>query len=459
MDRIRTLAEELGCDVNRANADGATPVYIAAQKGQVEAIRVLHELGGDVNRAEASGVTPVCIAAYMGRAEAIRVLHELGADYTRVCSVGSASVAMLKCILAALGLVRGGAKAVKQRRLLDEAIKRKTADLDDGGAATTRATATGTASTVNPVAAAAAAATAAGTSAAAAARGTKRKPSGPPDDRERGEVMASPVPAMRVPRAGAQQAHADDVVVQRTETAQQRSAAARRAATVLTHAPTPDSLPRPPVAGVALASPVDLPRPTPQSQRGAGAQARCVKVESDGGWPAEFHSLRLQPFDEEEYELLRARFFTEYEVTSGARESRTRGGTLRTTARVVGTTVAIAEWPRLRRAVEQLHVSGRHEEALRQLRCLRHYMTRVQHATLPRVLRGEDAASGFVHGEVVSLLSDDEDADEGGTEDGSRSALVDVEALQEILLGRVLAAAAEGPRPPAKRIKIEAAKA
>ena len=33
------------------------------------------------------------------------------------------------------------------------------------------------------------------------------------------------------------------------------------------------------------------------------------------------------------------------------------------------------------------------------------------------------------------------------------------EALQEILLGRVLAAAAEGPRPPAKRIKIEAAKA
>ena len=76
-----------------------------------------------------------------------------------------------------------------------------------------------------------------------------------------------------------------------------------------------------------------------------------------------------------------------------------------------------------------------------------------------RVFFDKATAGGFLHGEVVSLLSDDEDADEGGTEDGSRSAPIDVEALQEILLGRVLAAAAEGPRPPAKRIKIEAAKA
>ena len=91
--------------------------------------------------------------------------------------------------------------------------------------------------------------------------------------------------------------------------------------------------------------------------------------------------------------------------------------------------------------VEALHANGQHEEALRHLRCLRHYMTLVQHATMPRVLRGEAAAGGFLPGEVVSLLSDDEDV----------NAPIDVDALEEILLGP---AAAEGQRA-AKRMKAE----
>ena len=44
---IRVLAE-LGADVNTPIDDGATPVFIAAQNGHVDAIRVLKELGANV---------------------------------------------------------------------------------------------------------------------------------------------------------------------------------------------------------------------------------------------------------------------------------------------------------------------------------------------------------------------------------------------------------------------------
>ena len=213
--------------------------------------------------------------------------------------------------------------------------------------------------------------------------------------------------------------------------------------------PPAAAAPTPQMAPAAAASPVRL-RLVPQPAHLLPRPAVPFLLESDGGWPAEFQPLRLQSFDGAEYELLRERFFTVYNVTSGARESCTRGGTLRVTTRVVGKKVAIAEWPRLRCAVEALHANGQHEEALRHLRCLRHYMTLVQHATLPRVLRGEAAAGGFLPGEVVSLLSDDEDANEDVGAKGGHSAPIDVDALEEILLGP----AVDGTRA-AKRIKAE----
>jgi ankyrin repeat protein len=56
---IKALVE-LGANVNTLGNDKATPVYIAAQKGHVSAIRALYELGGDVNTPkEDNGSTPV----------------------------------------------------------------------------------------------------------------------------------------------------------------------------------------------------------------------------------------------------------------------------------------------------------------------------------------------------------------------------------------------------------------
>jgi hypothetical protein len=134
-----------------------------------------------------------------------------------------------------------------------------------------------------------------------------------------------------------------------------------------------------------------------------------IKTESDGGWTAEFQPLREKAYDDQEYRRLHALFFAERHKEAGARESRTRGGRLRVTTRIVGTTTRIAEWPRLRDTVLELHEAGNQEEALRHLRCLEHYMMRVRPGVLPRALRVDSSANGFADEEVVELLDSDED--------------------------------------------------
>jgi hypothetical protein len=169
-----------------------------------------------------------------------------------------------------------------------------------------------------------------------------------------------------------------------------------------------------------------------------------VKVEQDGGWPAEFQQLRQKPFDEADYARLHEIFFAKRPVVAGSRESRTRHGTLRVTERVVREKAMIEDWPRLNSQVESMHAAGQHEEALRHLRCLEFFLSHVGHPFLPRALRADGSADGFAAGEVVELLSDDDD-------DADKPEIIDVEALQTLILGP------EGSTmpPPVKKIKVE----
>jgi ankyrin repeat protein len=58
------MVSELGADVDQADYHGATPLYIAAQLGNLEMVRCLGtELGADVNKAMEAGSTPLLIAA------------------------------------------------------------------------------------------------------------------------------------------------------------------------------------------------------------------------------------------------------------------------------------------------------------------------------------------------------------------------------------------------------------
>ena len=58
---------ELGADINKANDDGATPLYIATEKGHEAVVRALIEADADVNKANDDDETPLFTAAEEGQ--------------------------------------------------------------------------------------------------------------------------------------------------------------------------------------------------------------------------------------------------------------------------------------------------------------------------------------------------------------------------------------------------------
>jgi ankyrin repeat protein len=58
VDVIKVLVD-LGADVTTPTNEGATPVYIAAQKGHLDVIKVLVNLGANVCTPKNNGCTPV----------------------------------------------------------------------------------------------------------------------------------------------------------------------------------------------------------------------------------------------------------------------------------------------------------------------------------------------------------------------------------------------------------------
>jgi hypothetical protein len=149
-----------------------------------------------------------------------------------------------------------------------------------------------------------------------------------------------------------------------------------------------------PAAQAAAAQPTQPPPPPPR-QPAAPPTATPVKVERDGGWPGEFQELRRRPFDAAEHERL-----TQFFLAPGGRAV-PRGG--RVTRSRQDETARLAEWPRLNQAVRAMHASGQWEEALGHLRC-------------------------FVDGEEVDLVDESD-------EEGDGLGVIDVEALESLLIG------------------------
>ena len=58
---------ELGADINKAQDNGATPLFMAAQTGYEVVVRTLIEAGADINKAKDTGATPLFVAAEEGQ--------------------------------------------------------------------------------------------------------------------------------------------------------------------------------------------------------------------------------------------------------------------------------------------------------------------------------------------------------------------------------------------------------
>ena len=63
---VRALIEA-GADVNKAEARGVTPLYIAAQNGFEAVLRALIEAGADINQVAVNGSTPLSVSMLLAR--------------------------------------------------------------------------------------------------------------------------------------------------------------------------------------------------------------------------------------------------------------------------------------------------------------------------------------------------------------------------------------------------------
>jgi ankyrin repeat protein len=62
---VRALIE-MGADTEASDADGATPLHIAAYHGHAEAVTTLVELGADIGALSGTGETPLQLSIRKG---------------------------------------------------------------------------------------------------------------------------------------------------------------------------------------------------------------------------------------------------------------------------------------------------------------------------------------------------------------------------------------------------------
>jgi ankyrin repeat protein len=76
------LVKDLQADVNKADLDGCTPLWLAVQLGDLAMVRVLgKELHAEINKADQKGYSPLRVAVQQGSFAIVQCLvKELGAD-------------------------------------------------------------------------------------------------------------------------------------------------------------------------------------------------------------------------------------------------------------------------------------------------------------------------------------------------------------------------------------------
>jgi ankyrin repeat protein len=81
--RLEEILNSNGEPVDIRDPDGNTPLHVAADRDQAEAIRFLLSHGANINATNKLGMTPLMLAAKTGSLDAVKVLLKKGADTKR----------------------------------------------------------------------------------------------------------------------------------------------------------------------------------------------------------------------------------------------------------------------------------------------------------------------------------------------------------------------------------------
>ena len=73
-DIVRTILDNTSTEINERNPDGATPLFVASQRGHQEVVRMLLARGADVRIARFDGVDPKEIARRNGHDVVFRLI-------------------------------------------------------------------------------------------------------------------------------------------------------------------------------------------------------------------------------------------------------------------------------------------------------------------------------------------------------------------------------------------------
>ena len=80
LEAVRALLQAPAIAVNLAREDGLMPLAIASQEGHKDIVRLLLRKGADPNRAHKSGLSPLQVASLNGHAGIVEMLLDAGAD-------------------------------------------------------------------------------------------------------------------------------------------------------------------------------------------------------------------------------------------------------------------------------------------------------------------------------------------------------------------------------------------
>ena len=121
---LQVLADH-SADLNRADDDGATPTFLAAEGGHLEALRLLHRQKARLHEPCAAGLTALHIAAANAHLDVVTFLARHGADVAHLDDEGDSALEYARAeghvavaaLLAAVEKAGGWRDYVAQQRL------------------------------------------------------------------------------------------------------------------------------------------------------------------------------------------------------------------------------------------------------------------------------------------------------------------------------------------------------